>query len=83
MRLSQMLCERVGSIERIRFANSGTEAVMMAVRVARAFTGRPLVAKAEGGYHGTWDDVQVSVSPPRRSGRPSSSARSASRTRRA
>jgi glutamate-1-semialdehyde 2,1-aminomutase len=64
LRLSQMLCERVPSIERVRFANSGTEAVMMAVRVARAFTGRPLVAKAEGGYHGTWDDVQVSVSPP-------------------
>ena len=42
----------------------GTEAVMMAIRVARAFTGRPLVAKAEGGYHGTWDDVQLSVSPP-------------------
>ena len=59
-----MLCERVDSIERVRFANSGTEAVMMAVRVARAFTGRPLVAKAEGGYHGTWDDVQLSVSPP-------------------
>ena len=64
VRLAQMLCERTGSIERIRFANSGTEAVMMAVRVARAFTGRPLVAKAEGGYHGTWDDVQLSVSPP-------------------
>ena len=64
LRLSQMLCERVDSIERVRFANSGTEAVMMAVRVARAFTGRPLVAKAEGGYHGTWDDVQLSVSPP-------------------
>jgi glutamate-1-semialdehyde 2,1-aminomutase len=64
MRLAQMLCERIDSIERIRFANSGTEAVMMAIRVARAFTGRPLVAKAEGGYHGTWDDVQISVSPP-------------------
>ena len=37
---------------------------MMAIRVARAFTGRPFVAKAEGGYHGTWDDVQLSVSPP-------------------
>ncbi len=64
LRLSQMLCERVDSIERVRFANSGTEAVMMAVRVARAFTGRPLIAKAEGGYHGTWDDVQLSVAPP-------------------
>jgi glutamate-1-semialdehyde 2,1-aminomutase len=64
LRLAQMLCQRADSIERIRFANSGTEAVMMAIRVARAFTGRPLVAKAEGGYHGTWDDVQLSVSPP-------------------
>jgi glutamate-1-semialdehyde 2,1-aminomutase len=63
LRLSQMICERVESIERVRFANSGTEAVMMAVRVARAFTGRPLIAKAEGGYHGTWDDVQLSVAP--------------------
>jgi glutamate-1-semialdehyde 2,1-aminomutase len=61
--LAQMICERVESIERIRFTNSGTEAVMMAVRVARAFTGRPLIAKAEGGYHGTWDDVQFSVAP--------------------
>jgi glutamate-1-semialdehyde 2,1-aminomutase len=64
VRLAQMLCERVASIERVRFANSGTEAVMMAVRVARAFTGRPLIAKAEGGYHGTWDDVQLSIAPP-------------------
>jgi glutamate-1-semialdehyde 2,1-aminomutase len=63
LRLAQMICERVASIERVRFANSGTEAVMMAVRVARAFTGRPLIAKAEGGYHGTWDDVQLSVAP--------------------
>src|SRR5207244_6567712 len=63
VRLARMICERVESIERIRFANSGTEAVMMAVRVARAFTGRPLIAKAEGGYHGTWDDVQLGVAP--------------------
>jgi glutamate-1-semialdehyde 2,1-aminomutase len=60
-RLAEMLCERVPSIERVRFGNSGTEAVMMALRLARAYTGRPLVAKAEGGYHGTWDDVQLSV----------------------
>ena len=64
LRLSQMICERVPSIERVRFTNSGTEAVMMATRVARAFTGRPLIAKVEGGYHGTWDDVQLSVAPP-------------------
>jgi glutamate-1-semialdehyde 2,1-aminomutase len=64
MRLAQMIRERVASIERVRFTNSGTEAVMMAIRVARAFTGRPLIAKVEGGYHGTWDDVQLSVAPP-------------------
>jgi glutamate-1-semialdehyde 2,1-aminomutase len=64
VRLARMLCERVESIERVRFTNSGTEAVMLAVRLARAFTGRPLIAKVEGGFHGTWDDVQVSVAPP-------------------
>jgi glutamate-1-semialdehyde 2,1-aminomutase len=64
MRLAQLLVERMPSLDLIRFANSGTEAVMMAIRVARAFTGRPLIAKAEGGYHGTWDDITVSVAPP-------------------
>ena len=65
MRLSQIIVERMPSVDLVRFANSGTEAVMMAIRVARAYTGRPLIAKAEGGYHGTWDDVTVSVAPPR------------------
>lgn len=64
-RLAEMLCERVASLERVRFTNSGTEAVMMAARAARAYTGRPLIAKAEGGYHGTWDDIQVGVAPAR------------------
>lgn len=64
MRLSQILVERIPSVDRVRFANSGTEAVMMAARVARAFTGKQLIAKAEGGYHGTWDDITVSVAPP-------------------
>jgi glutamate-1-semialdehyde 2,1-aminomutase len=64
VRLARMLCDRVPSIERLRFTNSGTEAVLLALHVARAFTGRPLIAKAEGGYHGSWDDVQWSVAPP-------------------
>jgi glutamate-1-semialdehyde 2,1-aminomutase len=64
LRLSQILVERMPSVDLVRFANSGTEAVMMAIRVARAFTGRSLIAKAEGGYHGTWDDITVSVAPP-------------------
>jgi glutamate-1-semialdehyde 2,1-aminomutase len=45
----------------IRFTNSGTEATMHAVRVARAFTGRNRIAKFEGAYHGTHDWVLVSV----------------------
>jgi glutamate-1-semialdehyde 2,1-aminomutase len=64
LRLSQLLVERMQTVDRVRFANSGTEAVMMAIRLARAYTGRQLVGKAEGGYHGTWDDVTVSVAPP-------------------
>jgi glutamate-1-semialdehyde 2,1-aminomutase len=47
----------------IRFCNSGSEAVMNALRAARAFTGRDLIVKMEGGYHGTYDDVEVSVRP--------------------
>ena len=50
----------MASVEKVRFANSGTEAVMMAVRGARAFTGREKIVKAEGGYHGMWEQVPVS-----------------------
>lgn len=64
VRLARLLCERVGSVELVRFCNSGTEAVMLALRLARAFTGRPLIAKVEGGYHGSWDGVEASVEPP-------------------
>jgi len=61
--LAELLCERVRSVEQIRFMNSGTEAVMMAVKAARAFTQRPLIAKFEGCYHGTYDAVEVSQAP--------------------
>ncbi|MBI3977561.1 MAG: aspartate aminotransferase family protein [Chloroflexi bacterium] len=60
--LAKLMVERVGSVEKIRFANSGTEAVMMAVKLARAFTGRSRIAKFEGVYHGYYDYVQVSYS---------------------
>src|SRR5215210_1278455 len=63
VRLARLLCERVPSFERVRFANSGTEAAMNAVRAARAFTGRHKIAKIEGGYNGSWDDVMVSTHP--------------------
>lgn len=63
VRLAELLCERVSSFERVRFTNSGTEATMCAVRAARAFTGRQKIAKIEGGYNGSWDDVMVSTHP--------------------
>jgi glutamate-1-semialdehyde 2,1-aminomutase len=47
----------------IRFANSGTEATMYALRTARAFTNRKAIIKIEGGYHGGYDALQVSVKP--------------------
>jgi glutamate-1-semialdehyde 2,1-aminomutase len=47
----------------VRFTNSGTEATMNAVRAARAFTGRAKIAKFEGAFHGTHDNVLVSVAP--------------------
>lgn len=64
IRLSKMLCDRIPSVETIRFTNSGTEGTMMAVRAARAFTGRHKIAKFEGGYHGSHEYVSVSVRPP-------------------
>ena len=62
--LASHLTDRIGSIERVRFANSGTEATMQAVRAARAYTGNRRIAKFEGIYHGTHDQAQISVSPP-------------------
>lgn len=59
--LAKFMVERVTSLDKIRFFNSGTEAVMMAIKAARAFTGRDRIAKFEGTYHGYYDDVQVSI----------------------
>jgi glutamate-1-semialdehyde 2,1-aminomutase len=59
--LAELLCERVASVERIRFSNSGTEAVMNALKAARAFTERPKIAKCEGAYHGSYDYAEVSL----------------------
>jgi len=61
--MAQLLCERIPSVERVRFMNSGTEAAMMALRAARAFTGKGKIAKMEGGYHGSSDHAYVSVHP--------------------
>ena len=59
VRLAEIIATRMPSIERIRFVNSGTEAAMSALRVARAATGRDLVVKFEGGYHGHADSLLV------------------------
>src|SRR5919112_4231322 len=57
--LAERIIDRVASVEKLRFANSGTEAVMMAVRAARAFTGREKIVKADGGYDGMWEQVPM------------------------
>ncbi|HEY8449744.1 MAG TPA: aspartate aminotransferase family protein [Bacillota bacterium] len=59
--LAEALSARVKTFERIRFTNSGTEAVMMAIKAARAYTGRSKIAKCEGCYHGAYDYVEVSL----------------------
>lgn len=64
IRLAKILCDRVPSVDTIRFTNSGTEGTMMAIRAARAFTGRYKIAKIEGGYHGSHEYVSVSVYTP-------------------
>ena len=59
--LARILCDRIPSFQQVRFTNSGTEATLNTIRVARAFTGRSKFAKVEGGYHGTHDAVMVSL----------------------
>jgi glutamate-1-semialdehyde 2,1-aminomutase len=57
--LAEELVRRLDSIERVRFTNSGTEATMFAIRAARAFTGRSLIATFERAYHGTHDTAMA------------------------
>jgi len=62
--LAEEIKARFGA-DLVRFSNSGTEATMDAIRVARGYTGREKIVKFEGGYHGHHDDVLVSIQPPR------------------
>lgn len=62
--LAELIVARLHAADEMRFANSGTEAVMMALKAARAFTGRPKIAKCEGAYHGSYDYAEVSLEPP-------------------
>ena len=59
---AELICGRVPGFDKIRFCNSGSEAVMNAIKAARAFTDRPKIAKCEGAYHGSYDFAEVSLS---------------------
>ncbi len=61
VRLAERVVAMVPSVEMVRFVNSGTEATMSAVRLARAATGRSRIVKTEGGYHGHGDGFLVSA----------------------
>ncbi len=66
LEVAEILQSMVRNAERVRFANTGTEAMMAAIRLARGVTGRPKILKFEGHYHGWHDDLLVSsnVMPP-------------------
>jgi glutamate-1-semialdehyde 2,1-aminomutase len=58
-RCAEMLCARIPSLERLRFTPTGNDATLLALRLARAYTGREKVAKVDGGFHGSHDAVWV------------------------
>jgi glutamate-1-semialdehyde 2,1-aminomutase len=58
--VAELLQQMIANAEVVRFANTGTEAVMAAIRLARGYTGRPKIIKFEGHYHGWYDDLCVS-----------------------
>ena len=62
--LAEELCRRLPDADRIRFCNSGTEATMLAIGLARYITRRYKILKMEGGYHGSHDVGQISIKPP-------------------
>ncbi|MBW2367657.1 MAG: aspartate aminotransferase family protein [Deltaproteobacteria bacterium] len=61
--LAAHLCDRINSVDMIRFCNSGTEATLFAMRGARAFTGRDLIVKIDGGYNGSHDFAYANTAP--------------------
>jgi glutamate-1-semialdehyde 2,1-aminomutase len=61
--VAELLRQIVPNAQVVRFANTGTEAVMAVVRLARGYTGRPKILKFEGHYHGWYDDVLVASNP--------------------
>lgn len=61
--VAELIQQMVPSAERVRFANTGTEATMAAIRLARGYTGKPKFIKFEGHYHGWYDDFLVASNP--------------------
>jgi len=62
--LAEQVTKMIPTAKMVRFTNSGTEANMYAMRLARAYTGRNKIAKFEGGWHGGYDALHVAVKPP-------------------
>ena len=62
-RLAKILCDRIGSVEKLKFYCSASEACHCAVRIARGYTGKTKIAKFEGGYHGFVDNLSISAHP--------------------
>jgi glutamate-1-semialdehyde 2,1-aminomutase len=58
---AELLCSRLAGAERVRFANTGTEATMLGVKLARAVTGRSIVVKAWHGYHGSFAELEAGL----------------------
>src|SRR5699024_7619517 len=61
--MAEKLVELYPSMDQVRFTNSGTEAILLAIRLAIAYTGKPKIAKVEGHYHGGLNQVLVSINP--------------------
>lgn len=62
-KLAKIICDRLPSSDKVRFCNSGTEATLGAIRLARAYRKKYKIVKVEGGYHGSHDIVEISVKP--------------------
>jgi glutamate-1-semialdehyde 2,1-aminomutase len=61
--LARMVCECLPSVDLVRFTNSGSEAVHMALRLSKAYTGKSKIVKFEGAYHGWFDNILISTHP--------------------
>ena len=59
VKMAELICDLVPSVEKVRMVNSGTEATMSAIRLARGITGRDKIVKFEGGFHGHGDSLLV------------------------